>query len=125
MRHLFDDELPDLNEIPRARWSEVLRPLTDGTRRRAVARIADEEAHLEGLVLIADLLCEDPVPDRRPPSPELPDPPSTARPRTRQLNLRLSAEHYERVAATAKRVGLTPTAFARLMVIRAADADIG
>jgi hypothetical protein len=123
---LYDHELPDLNEIPRERWAETLRPLEDRDRRRAAGKVRGQDALMAALELVGYMLIEDPVvPPLGVPTPDLPQAPSAEKPqRARQVNFRLSAEQYERLERLARALELAPAALARLMVVRGVDAEL-
>ena len=115
-------ELPNLQEIPRERWAEVLRPLDQQERDRA-ARVSVDFFSEEGEAvwrLIAELMLEDA--DRRAAEPRVavvPEPPAPATPlRPRQVNVKLSAAEHRRLVAMANTFALRPTQLARQLIVR-------
>jgi hypothetical protein len=109
--------VPDLAKIPRDRWAEALIPCEPDDRYAATRNFA---LGPKG-ILAARALVE-----------TLPPPPSAAaraavagvpyarvgpvRPRTRQLNVRLSTRAYEDLAVAAHLLGGTPTQIARMLI---------
>ena len=127
MRLLSDDELPDLNAMPRSEWRAALKPLTDMDRRCAVGRIRGQDAVTEGMALIGFLMLEDPAPIVDVPVPRLPAGAAVTerrrtRGRTRVVSFRLSHHEYDRLAALAGELALRPTTLARLLAVRGVEA---
>lgn len=119
-----DRELPDLNVIPRTQWREVLAPLADRDRRRAVSRVRDARAQTEGILLATELWLEEPAPRTDVPVPMLPRAAAvTTHEETRVVSFRLSNAEHARLSALAKELSLRPTTLARLLVLRGVDAS--
>jgi hypothetical protein len=116
---LDEDDLPILNQIPREQWSEVLRPYRHVQRRIAVARLGDAWTP-DARVMLTYLELEDPPPMevRTGRVPAVPGPAPHGK---RQVNMKLSPEHHERLSEAARGVGLAPTHLARLLVVRGVD----
>ena len=121
--------VPDLNEIPRARWREVLIPLTKRVRAMAAYRVRMPEASRDAGILTVTLDLEDgdrraqaesrAARPRRLPAPNVEQAPG--RPVSRQVNFRISAAQHERLAQAAQRIGVKPTQLARLLTMRGVE----
>ena len=119
------EPLPDLSRLPQDRWTEVLRPLSAGTRRRAVASVATPADVLAALALVTDLMLEDPPPGALPPAtPMPPRVPAPRRGSSRQVNFRLGPDEHSRLVEAARMYGLRPGTFARLLTVRGVDAAL-
>ena len=121
---LRDDEIPDLNAIPREEWKAALKPLCEMDRRKAVGWIRGSmETVNEGIALIGYLMLEDPPPIRDIPTPSLPAGPRgvEAPPRHRAVSFRLSTSQYARLHTLAEALAMKPTTLARMMVVRGVD----
>jgi hypothetical protein len=114
------EDVPILQEIPRERWSEVLRPRPRWVRKRAVGRLttgADVEA---GMICIGYLDAEAPPPPNVP-VPSAPGAPAAGPAKRAQVNFRLAEDQHARLCQAAAMFGLAPTQFARLLVMRGVD----
>lgn len=115
--------IPDLARIPKERWREALAPLPHPVRRRAT-RTVDYADISAALVAVAQLELEDAARMGRSleVSPRLPVPdpgPRPTRPLTsRQVNLRLGPDSYDRLARAASLHGCRPTELARVLTMR-------
>lgn len=120
------EPIPDLHRIPRERWEEVLRPLSDSTLFLVPSRNGGA-GDLEGMLrIIGHIKLNRPSKRRTPP---LPGPPPAGRidddelermqrpgARSRQVNLRLGRDVHEQLCEIAGELGLRPTQLARLLV---------
>ena len=121
IRKLFGPLVPDLANIPEARWEEVLLPLSERDRREAAynpalgARLHDAIALVERMppgfshTVARETIAE----GTHVPAPATPARPSRA---SRQVNCRLSPAQYARLEEAARLLGDKPSVLARLLV---------
>ncbi len=125
VRELWSGEpLPDLARIPEDRWKEVLRPLSQATRRAAVNTVRTPQDAGKALTLVGALMLEDarspaPLTDALSEPPRLPAP--AARPvsslQGRQVNVRLRRSDFAALRRAAEVVDMAPTQLARVFII--------
>ncbi len=116
---LLGEPLPDLDRLPRARWREVLAPLSSRARDWTIRRVAPENI-VAAVELDLELAGEDEkrreamrrVAARGQSLPE----PRVARTVARQLNLKVSAEQMADLRL-AEMLSLRPTQLARMLVL--------
>lgn len=117
---LLGEPLPDLDRLPRARWREVLAPLSSRARDWTIRRVAPENI-VAAVELDLELAGEDE--ERREAmrrvaarGQSLPEP-RVARTVARQLNLKVSAEQMVDLRRLAEMLSLRPTQLARMLVL--------
>jgi hypothetical protein len=115
------EPIPDLNALPQERWLEVLRPLSQWTRRHASAGLRTmADVSVAGQIQ-GDLLMEDDAAKFRATHAPPPRMPAGAPPRrgsSRQINFRLGPSEHARLVAAAELFGTRPTTLARILTIR-------
>jgi len=118
-----DDGLPRLEDLPRAEWPSVLKPLTARDRYRAAHRVT-AELFSEAIVLAAELdLVDVPVHAQVVEGAPVPGVDVTPPLRTspRQVSFRIADKEDARLRRAAGLVGLRPAQLARLLVLRGVD----
>jgi len=96
---LFEEPIPDLDELPTEGWRAVLAPLSGRTRTWAMQRVADMDRRIAAMELAADLEQQDERRAdslRRAAARSLPRPrPRPDREGLRQVNLKLRPDQAE------------------------------
>lgn len=108
--------LPDLARIPKARWAELLAPLSDGQRHRAAFRLGLRMA--EGMEVVLSLPAREELRSRMR-EPRYVAPPDARRPpkRGHQVNVRLYGRDHRELLEAASLAGAKPTELARWLIV--------
>ncbi len=116
------EPIPDLDRIPQDRWREVLAPLSHSTRQ--IAKAGTQSDVVAASILVGELLLDDgDARDRAvsAPPPGMPGGVPPARGPGRQVNFRLGADEFARLAETARLFAMRPTTLARVLTVRGVD----
>jgi hypothetical protein len=118
------EPIPDLDRLPQERWLEVLRPLSQRTRREAKHSVRTvAQAQAAGAVL-GELIVEDAevvAQAQQLPPPRMPAGAPPARGAGRQVNFRLGPNEHARLREAARLFAMRPTTLARLLTVRGVD----